>query len=69
MGTLIIKDVMFCSYFWFGARRVLAKFHASAVLHRWTADTRLAKMSWDVGHGWCLGIYLLRQARCFRGGD
>ena len=64
MGALIIKDVMFYNYFWFDARMVLAKFHANAVLHRCTADTRLAKMRWDVGQGWYLGIYLERHAGC-----
>jgi hypothetical protein len=57
VGTLIIKDVIFYSSFWFDARRVLAKFHASAMLHRCTVDTRFAKIRWDVGPGWCLGIY------------
>ena len=61
MGTLIIKDVMFYSYFWFDDRRVLAKFHASAMLHRCTADIRFAKIRWDVGHGWRLGIYTYKD--------
>ena len=61
MGTPIIKDVMFYSYFLFDARRVLVKFHASAMLHRCTVDIRFAKIRWDVGHGWRLGIYTYKD--------
>jgi hypothetical protein len=42
----------------------LPSFTQAPVLNRCTADTHLAKMRWDVGHGWCLGIYLERHAGC-----
>jgi hypothetical protein len=35
----------------------LPSFTQAPVLHLCTADTRPAKMRWDVGPGWCLGIY------------
>ena len=48
---------MFYSYFWFDARRVPAKFHASACAASLYGRYRLAKTRWGAGHGWCLGIY------------
>jgi len=67
VGTLIIKDVMFTATSGLMPAEYLPSFTQAPVLHRCTADTRLAKMRWDVGHRWCPGIYLERHAGCFRG--